>query len=430
LRTLERAFGRVEEGGQVLVMTALLMTTLIFAVGIAFDLGTLFVAKRALQEAVDAAAFGGAVVLYNNGTGGAAVAAAQKDFDLQGYDWAGDTSFTTKQFLSPPPTGHPLAGQAAYIDIVITQNVRVPLLPLQGGTMPVTVRSTGGGVRQPSNYALMALNATGIDSLVITSGGTVSVTGNVQVNSSHATQGARGGTGAFTVVASTPPYSARAVGGVVGLSAITPNTPPARADPFAGYLRPTTPSGSPKPALSISTTTTVSPDIYAGITLTGAPGGGATVTFNNGVYILAGGGFSATGNFTINSLTPVASNGVMFFNTHSNYPNTPVGTCSPISLQVDSGITLSGPPNGYYQGMLFFQDPVCTNDLQLKANSGVQTGNGSIYAPKAKVLVSGGGNMTVNGQIIADTISIDELNVTIVYSTATSASPSMPALVQ
>jgi hypothetical protein len=295
---------------------------------------------------------------------------------------------------------------------------------------PVVVRSTATAARQPSNYALMALNATAVDALLVTSGGSVTVTGNVQVNSSHATSAARGGgVGTFTVTATTPPYVARAVGGVTTLPGVTPNITPAVADPFSGYLRPTTPSGAPKPTLNISTTTTVTPDIYTGINLSGAPGGGATVTFNTGTYILAGGGFSATGNFTIASQTPASTNGVMFFNTHSNYPNTPVGTCGAINLNVDSGITLSGPPTGYYAGMLFFQDPVCTNALTVSANSGIQTGNGSIYAPKAAVSVGGGGNMTINGQVIADTITISELTVSVIYNSGTSASPSVPAIV-
>src|SRR5258708_33312786 len=95
------AAGIRDEGGQILIMTALLLTVLLFAVGIAFNLGTLFVERRTMQEAVDAAAFGGSVVLFNGGTNAAAGSAATTDLSLNGYS----ASNLTLTIVSPPTSG-------------------------------------------------------------------------------------------------------------------------------------------------------------------------------------------------------------------------------------------------------------------------------------------------------------------------------------
>src|SRR5688572_29425598 len=80
-----RFFGHAGEEGQAVVLMAIVMLTLLFAVGLAIDAGQLYAAKRAEQEAADAAAFAGAVVLYQNGTGAQAVAAAVADAQANGY---------------------------------------------------------------------------------------------------------------------------------------------------------------------------------------------------------------------------------------------------------------------------------------------------------------------------------------------------------
>src|SRR5258708_25910576 len=67
----------------------------------AFKLGALLVEGRTMQEAVDAAAFGGSVVLFNGGTNAAAVSAATTDLSLNGYS-ASNLMLT---IVSPPTSG-------------------------------------------------------------------------------------------------------------------------------------------------------------------------------------------------------------------------------------------------------------------------------------------------------------------------------------
>src|SRR5207253_1565106 len=86
MNAFRRFFGRDDgESGQAVVLFAIMMLALLFAVGLAIDAGQLYSAKRAQQEAADAAAFAGAVVLYQQGTVDQAVAAARTDALTNGY---------------------------------------------------------------------------------------------------------------------------------------------------------------------------------------------------------------------------------------------------------------------------------------------------------------------------------------------------------
>src|SRR4029077_6488798 len=86
MNALNRFFGRDDgEEGQAVVLFAIMMLALLFAVGLAIDAGQLYSAKRAEQEAADAAAFAGAVVLYQQGSGADAITAGPPDALTNGY---------------------------------------------------------------------------------------------------------------------------------------------------------------------------------------------------------------------------------------------------------------------------------------------------------------------------------------------------------
>src|SRR5438128_6813387 len=86
MNSFRRFFGRDDgESGQAVVLFAIMMLALLFAVGLAIDAGQLYSAKRTEQEAADAAAFAGAVVLYQQGTGAQAIEAARTDALTNGY---------------------------------------------------------------------------------------------------------------------------------------------------------------------------------------------------------------------------------------------------------------------------------------------------------------------------------------------------------
>ncbi len=68
--------GRGSQSGQAIVLVALTMLGMLMAVGLAIDAGHLYSTRRTMQEAVDAGAYGGAVVLSQQGSQAAARTAA------------------------------------------------------------------------------------------------------------------------------------------------------------------------------------------------------------------------------------------------------------------------------------------------------------------------------------------------------------------
>ncbi len=412
--TARRSFAR-DEGGQAIVVMAILMLTLFLFVGVAIDLGVLFVARRAMQEAADAAAFGGAVVLNASGPASSAMTAATTDAQLNGYQ---NDSVTTVTAASPPTTG-PHASDPLYVEVTITRQVQTPLLPAQNGFTSVSVRGVAGAARRTINYAFLVLNPTVHQAFTMANASTVTVNGgNVLVDSNALGDAAyKSGAGAFNVQAG---YTAKAVGGQTGFSNLTTGAT-YYADPFSGYLRPS-PSGlTTYSNTTISTTTTISPGIYSnGISVSGS----ATVTFNPGIYILQGGGLSVGGSAAL------TGTGVMIFNTLSNYP-TETGTCGSVSLSGTGNLTLSGPTTGYYQGMLIYQDPTCAAALTISGNGTINSPGGTVYVPKGSVTIAGVGNMTISGQVVADRISIgNNGTLTVTYTSATSAQPLLPSLAE
>ncbi|HEX9494254.1 MAG TPA: pilus assembly protein TadG-related protein, partial [Candidatus Limnocylindria bacterium] len=318
------AAGIRDEGGQILIMTALLLTVLLFAVGIAFNLGTLFVERRTMQEAVDAAAFGGSVVLFNGGTNAAAVSAATTDLSLNGYS-ASNLMLT----IVSPPTSGTYAYNVDYVAVTASRRVETPLLPSEGGTTLVGVSATAGAFGKASNFAFMAISPSATNAFQVNNSADVTVTGgSVQVNSSAATAATKSGAGQLNLTGGT----AKSVGGQTGFSSWTTGQA-SQPDPLSGFLRPSTIGVTTYGAQNLTTTTTLQPGIYSGgINISG----NGTITFAAGTFILAGGGLSVTG-------TPrLVGTGVTFFNTLTNYP-TETGTCGPVSLGGTSEMQIDAP---------------------------------------------------------------------------------------
>lgn len=406
------AAGSRDESGQILILTALLLTVLLFSVGIAFNLGTLFVERRTMQEAVDAAAFGGSVVLFNGGTNAAAVTAATTDLGLNGYS----SSNLTLTIESPPSSGA-YAGNAQYVVVNATKRVETPLLPSEGGTTAVGVSATAGAFGKASNFAFMALSPTAANAFQVNNSADVTVTGgSVQVNSNAAIAATKSGTGQFNLSGGT----AKSVGGQSGFTGWSTGQP-SQPDPLSGFLRPSTLGATTYGPTSVTATTTLQPGIYAGgINISG----GGTVTFAPGTFILAGGGLSVTG-------TPqLVGTGVTFFNTLTNYP-TETGACGPVSLGGSSQMQINAPTTGYYTGMLIFVDSTCTQNVSLTGSSTLETANGTIYAANSLINIASTTQMQIGGQIIGNTITVgNTAQLTVTYNAATAARPTLPSLVQ
>ena len=162
--TSARAFFRRDgDGGQAIVMVAIVFMALLFAVGLAVDAGQLFAAKRAQQEAADAAAFAGAVVLYQGGTVAQATAAAINDATTNGYtDGVNGTTVTVNGSAtasSNPPTSGLYASEnpVMHVEVVIIRQVKTTLVPAEAAFNPVRARGVAGSEALNNGYPIMAL---------------------------------------------------------------------------------------------------------------------------------------------------------------------------------------------------------------------------------------------------------------------------------
>ncbi|HEY8757254.1 MAG TPA: pilus assembly protein TadG-related protein, partial [Candidatus Limnocylindria bacterium] len=158
-------FGPESSGGQAIVMVAIVFMTLMFAVGLALDAGQLFSAKRTQQEAADAGAFAGAVVLYQGGTVLQATQAAINDAAKNGFvDGVNSTSVTVNGATvasSMAPTSGAFAGESPvkHVEVVIVRQVKTTLVPAEAAFNPVRARGVAGAEPLNNGYALIALTA-------------------------------------------------------------------------------------------------------------------------------------------------------------------------------------------------------------------------------------------------------------------------------
>ena len=170
MNTFRRFFGRDDgEEGQAVVLFAIMMLALLFAVGLAIDAGQLYSAKRAQQEAADAAAFAGAVVLYQQGTGDQAIAAARTDALTNGYSSGvvcllttpgpcTDAATLTTVTVYWPPISGTYIGNIKHVEVEITRQVKTSLVPAEAAFNPVRARGVAGSEPLNNGYAIMALD--------------------------------------------------------------------------------------------------------------------------------------------------------------------------------------------------------------------------------------------------------------------------------
>ena len=436
--------GRDSEGGQAIVMVAIVFMALLFAVGLAVDSGQLFASKRAQQEAADAAAFAGAVVLYQGGSVSQATAAAIADATTNGYtDGVNSTTVTVNGVnvaSSNAPTSGLYAGEnpVMHVEVVIVRQVKTTLVPAEAAFNPVRARGVAGSESLNNGYPIMSLGTgCGTPGLTVSSNQNIHVYGGGIVTNSCATSAVTGfGSGQDLQICASPPaactpnsYTFAVVGGTTGNSfpaGVTVQTgTTAVADPFAGYPKPDGRSYNgvnnlPTNPGVIGGTTTKPEGIYTG-TLSGA--------LCHGIYILKGGGFSGvtqdTNGAHIDANTNTACDGkVLIYNTMSGYPGI-TGTCSGMS-----GDSVIRPmTTGIYSYMTVYQDPACTASLS-ESGSNTLDATGTLYLPSGTIDLNGNPATVVGGQLIAKQINVQNGNLTITYTAATTATPKLPRLAE
>lgn len=296
-------FGR-DEGGQAILLVAVTMLAMLFAVGLAMDIGQLYNGRRTAQEAADAAAFAGAVVVYQQGTSSQATTAATSDASLNGYATDTPTSGTTIT-VNIPPTSGSYSGNSSCVQVVIATPVLTSLVPQQSAFTTVTARGTACSVAASSTYAMMATDqACTKDALSVSSNGTLTIhQGSIQVNSCDS-KAAENNDTAVGAISMDSGYETDVVGGTTGTWPNPYTGKSVQADPFAGTPKPSTiglttytsfvcyNSGGTGGCTSDTASAVNQPGVYSGASASK----NGTYIFAPGTYILVNSGFSLGGS--------------------------------------------------------------------------------------------------------------------------------------
>lgn len=387
--------------GNVVVITAVSLISILSFVALSLDGGLLMDKKRQAHCAADAASLAAASDLYvnwwTNGAiyqgldpNGTARAAALAEASANGYTDGVDGCTVT---VNIPPQSGPFTGIPCHVEVIISHRQPRYFSQLFGtDDVPYGARSVARGRRGGINDAIITLDPINKGSLNAAGNGSITVQGApVQVNSSNYSAMIANGNGFMTadtfLVTGSPGYTTPGGGSFVG--PIVPNSPPI-PDPLA-YLPYPDPNTmivrrTNKLQHSGNQTDTLQPGVYqGGIDITGG-----TVILNPGIYYMQGGGFKLGGQGNL------YGNGVMIF-------NAPESNSDTISIAGGGTCVLSPMLTGPYQGVLLFQTRESTAPVSVTGSSGaVFTISGTFYAAGALLNVAGNGaQQTIGSQYIS-----------------------------
>jgi hypothetical protein len=418
--------GRESEGGQAIILITITFLALTMAVGLAIDAGQLFVARRTMQEAADAAAYAGAVVRYQGGSVPSARSAAIADATRNGYT-DGVAGFTVT--VNAPPTSGLYVGNDEYVEVIIQGSVRTALVPAQSALTVVHVRGVAGAEPLNNGYAVIALDKGNTpDAFYAGPNADIHLTGGGILVDSSSTTAATSDQCDLTRFTIGSPYGTDVAGTGTGCFPTTgdglDNNQPQQADPFSGFPKPSTTGMTTYNALPNTDPTVLMSGVYT-VQIGGA--GHTNFDLTSGIYILKA-GIDLGGNADISSLP----GGVFIFNTHTNYPGAfrpGIDTCGVINLQGNAQSELNAMTTGTYANFLVYQDPACTNQMSIAGSqTAVFTGTGTIYLPNATFTLDGNNATLTGSQLVAKKVNIQNGNLSIDFNAGNTAQPILPRL--
>jgi Flp pilus assembly protein TadG len=441
---------RGTERGQVLVLFAGGLVTIMLVAALAFDTGVMLVERRDQQNAADSAAIAGARWLP--GDTSAARNAAEELATANGFT---DGLNSANVDISIPPVSGAFAGQSGYIQVQISStrpSIFAGVMDVGGwqvGASAVAVNQNGVG----APFAMLSLDPSGCDALLVTGNGSVVANGNIQVNST-CSDGAlhRGGGGDITVTA--PGSGCNVVGDIKdpgnNMNCVKTSPAPAIPDPLAGLAPPAIPALPAAPVLiagtgdipdgcpgAVAPSTPASDSEPATCQFTSSydgtvwrlfpgyyPGGiklqGGTFYLEPGIYYIGGGGFTVTGTgataISVSAGGTTLGGGILIYNTEASefHDECVAGTGSPeqclgqvILNGAEATIDLYSLDNGSaWDGLVIFQDrnltlPGVQDEIVVNGSSSNTQVRGTIYAPTGDVKVNGSGGTVTTDQVIA-----------------------------
>jgi hypothetical protein len=355
---------RKGQAGQSLVLVALSLAALLGMVGMGIDMGFLRYQKGRMQAAADAAALaGGAELQYSDLN-----TAIQNAASVNGYT---DGSNGITVTIHHPPQSGAHSADANYVEVILSQSQPVFFMNLLGvNSMPMTARAVGTGV---GNYCVYGLATSGTSLFVQSASVTLKCP---VVGDSNLTGSGSPATLAAPNVAIVGSNTGATVNPATNLNTGISTV----ADPFASQLTAPTVDTScaahpTQTIITASTGTPLTPGTYCGGILISTSG--ITVNFSSGTYVMYGGGLqTATGVSAI-----LSGSGVTIYNT-GNHLGGSCTTCDGqvfLNLAATSSIT-APTASGSYEGILFYQDPLTTNQATLMGTGYLE---GVYYFPAA-----------------------------------------------
>ena len=375
--------------GTVAVMTAVCLMMVLGFVAVAIDGGLLLDNERRVQSAADMAAFSAAEDLYLN-------ARVNKGLDVNGTAAAKALAVTTANGFPPPivnipPLSGPFMGKPGYVEVIVTTEQKRYFSRIWGtGDMPVSARAVAEGRWSPIKVGILVLDPTAHGSLTDNGGGLLSVLGVPTIVDSNAADAVTT-TGNGTI--STSELDVTGVPGTSGSGNILGpiyNGQDPMPDPLK-YLPEPDPStmvvqSDKNVHASGSQTLNLQPGVYnGGITVSGQ----ASLNMAPGIYYMNGGGFSFTGQGSLNA------QGVMIV-------NNPFSNSDVVNINGSGSVILTPLTDGIYAGISIWQTRSSTNTVYVAGNGG-QTITGTFYVAGGTLNVTGNGaNNVIGAQYISD----------------------------
>lgn len=379
--------------GATAVVLALTLPVLVGTIGLGLDTGTWYLAKRDLQNAVDAATVASAYDLsVANPEQSTIQSTAQSEMQRNGFDASSQVIVTAHY---PPQSGTQI-GNTQAVEIIATQPNTRFFSKLFLDTDP-TIQARAAATRQPSGSAcILALNPNASNALYFQ--------GNTHINLKNCTGASNSGeqtsihlSGSGDVHA----FSLYSAGNIdqSGSSSLTVDEPSVTYgtpinDPYSGLNVPSY-SGCNYNNYNTNSSGHIDPGVYCnGMRFRSH----ANIVMNPGIYIIDRGDFDANAGATI---TGTGVTIILTSSTGSNYAN--------VNIAGGANMTLTAPTSGTFAGVLFFQDrdaPPALNKNKLLGGSST-TFTGALYFPSQEVQFSGN-NSNNDGactKIVADTIT-------------------------
>jgi hypothetical protein len=401
-----------DEGGQVAIVVAVMLTVLLAFGTLVVDVGLNWAARTQAQAAADAAALAGVIALPSDPV--AAVEdvryylnanvpglAGTPGWEHNGTDADGDITCWTPPAEVPPPGTHGCQVGDTAIQI-ITPPIQVEYAFAgvlgEGGNQIKALAAAvrGPPVTGPTPCAICLLDRHAARALSVTSNGDITVANaGVMVNSDHPQA---------AVLQSSGDLTADWIGVVGGWTTtssgrFTPSPDTALGpipDPLADL--PTPDQLDSLPDLGSVTVGSADQAIGQGVYDTIAVTGGGDLTLEPGVYVV-------TGGLTLSAGALVGS-GVTIYLACADYPAPCSGPGAAFS-QNSGGQFLATPPiTGPYQGLALFADRGNTAPLTF-TGSGATTFTGTIYARQAPMeLTSGDVAVQLDSLIVVRTLKV------------------------